>query len=144
MLNPNYIVGLVDGEGSFTAYIRNPDLNKQVKRRTLIEPRFYLKLQENDKTILYELKKFFCCGNVYFQKDKRKNHQNCYRYEVANRKDLNEIIIPFFSKYPLLVNSKKNDFIIFVKIMGKINQRIHLTKKGLVELYRMKQKMHKN
>ena len=61
MLNPNYIVGLVDGEGSFTVYIRNPDLKKKVKRRTKAEPRFYLKLIEKDKDILYELKNFFGC-----------------------------------------------------------------------------------
>jgi len=96
MLNPNYIIGLVDGEGSFTVYIRNPKDNKSVKRRVKAEPRFYLKLVEKDKKILYELKKFFSCGNVYFQKDKRKNHQDCYRYEVANRKDIRNVIIPFF------------------------------------------------
>ena len=27
---------------------------------------------EKDKKILYELKKFFGCGNVYFQKDKHR------------------------------------------------------------------------
>ena len=95
MLNPNYIVGLVDGEGSFTVYIRNPDLKKKVKRRTKAEPRFYLKLIEKDKDILYELKDFFGCGNVYFQVDKRKNHQNCYRYEVTNREDLEKLLSLF-------------------------------------------------
>ena len=94
-INPNYVVGLVDGEGSFTAYVKNPDSKREIKRRTKVEPRFYLKLIEKDKKILYELKKFFGCGAVYFQKDKRKNHQDCYRYEVANRDDLEKIIVPF-------------------------------------------------
>ena len=48
MLNFNYIVGLVDGEGSFTAYIKNPDSDKNVKRRVRAEPKFYLKLAERD------------------------------------------------------------------------------------------------
>ena len=95
-INPNYIVGLVDGEGSFTVYVKNPDSKKLVKRRTKVEPRFYLKLIEKDKEILYSLKKYFGCGNVYFQPDKRENHQDCYRFEVANRNDLEKIIIPFF------------------------------------------------
>ena len=110
MLNPNYIIGLVDGEGSFTVYIRNPDLKKSVKRRVKVEPRFYLKLIEKDRNILYELKNFFCCGNVYFQRDTRINRQNCYRYEVANRNDLEKIIIPFFKKYKLKLASKRKDF----------------------------------
>ena len=59
MLNFDYIVGLVDGEGSFTAYVRLPELKKEVERRAKAEPRFYLKLIEKDKEILYELKKFF-------------------------------------------------------------------------------------
>ena len=142
MLNSDYIIGLVDGEGSFTAYIHDPDLEKKRKRRAKAEPRFYLKLVEKDKDILYELKKFFGCGNVYFQKDKRRNHQNCYRYEVANRDKLEKIIIPFFEKHQLRLASKINDFKIFCKIMKEIGKGKHLTKSGLRNLYQLKQKMH--
>ena len=142
MLNPNYIVGLVDGEGSFTVYIRNPDLKKKAKRRTKIEPKFYLKLIEKDKDILYELKDFFSCGNVYFQVDKRKNHQNCYRYEVTNRNDLEKVIIHFFKKHQLKLVSRRKDFKIFCRIMKGIRQRKHFTKSGLRKLYFLKQKMH--
>ena len=46
MLNNDYVVGLVDGEGSFTVYVHNPRSTKIVKRRVRVEPRFYLKLQE--------------------------------------------------------------------------------------------------
>ena len=76
--NPDYIIGLVDGEGSFTVYVRHPE-KVSLTRRVQIEPKFYLKLIEKDKEILYGLQKFFGCGSVYFQKDNRPNHQNCYR-----------------------------------------------------------------
>ena len=142
MLSPNYIVGLVDGEGSFTVYIRNPDIEKKAKRRVMVEPRFYLKLIERDKEILYELKSFFNCGNVYFQRDTRKNHQNCYRYEVANRNDIVSVIIPFFKKHPLRFKSKQKDFKIFCDLLERIEKGEHLTKNGLRILYRMKAKMH--
>jgi hypothetical protein len=141
-LNPNYIVGLVDGEGSFTAYIRNPDIGGKAKRRAKAEPKFYLKLIEKDKNILYDLKKYFGCGNVYFQKDRRENHQNCYRYEVANRSDLEKIIIPFFQKYPVRLISKQKDFKVFCQIMEGIQKGRHLTKLGLKDLYQLKQEMH--
>jgi len=142
MLNPDYILGLVDGEGSFTVYVRNPNSKKLVIRRVKVEPRFYLKLNERDKDILYELKDFFHCGNVYFQKDTRKNHRNCYRYEVANRESLNEIIIPFFKKHRLKLSSKKKDFDIFCKMMIKIAKGEHLTESGLRNLYNLKKLMH--
>ena len=77
LLTPDYIVGLVDGEGSFTIYVRDPQSKKEVKRRVRVEPRFYLKLVEKDKEILYSLREYFKCGNVYYQPDKRDNHQNC-------------------------------------------------------------------
>ena len=113
MLHPNYILGLIDGEGSFTVYVRNPEEKKKVVRRVKVEPRFYVKLIERDKSVLYELQKFFGCGNVYFQGDKRKNHQDCYRYEVANREDLRKKVIPFFRKNQLRFPSKQKDFQIF-------------------------------
>ena len=58
MLDNNYIVGLVDGEGSFSVRIPN------AKRRAQIELTFSLKLRHHDKHILDELKQFFGFGNV--------------------------------------------------------------------------------
>ncbi|OGZ68463.1 MAG: hypothetical protein A3D44_00790 [Candidatus Staskawiczbacteria bacterium RIFCSPHIGHO2_02_FULL_42_22] len=141
-LSNDYVVGLVDGEGSFTAYVKNPALHNPLTRRVKVEPRFYIKLIEKDKHILYELKKYFGCGNVYFQKDTRINHQNCYRFEVTNREDLEKIIIPFFTQHKLQFNSKQKDFKLFCEIMKKIKMGEHLTDSGLLKIYNLKQKMH--
>lgn len=141
-LDANYIVGLVDGEGSFTAYVKDPDSKKLVQRRTKVEPRFFLKLQEKDKKILYELKEYFGCGNVYFQKDSRANHQNCYRFEVSNRNDLQNIIIPFFKSNSLRLRSKNGDFEIFCQILQLVLKKEHLKESGLRKIYNLKQKMH--
>jgi hypothetical protein len=141
-LSKDYIVGLVDGEGSFTAFVRDLDQSTERVRRTRIEPRFYVKLIEEDKEILYALKEFFGCGNVYFQKDSRENHKNCYRFEVFNRKELETIIIPFFKQNQLKFPSKRKDFEIFCALMEKIQQGDHLTDSGLKEIFALKQKMH--
>ena len=142
MLNSEYIVGLVDGEGSFTVYVRDPMSSKERKRRARVEPKFYLKLIEKDKVVLDELRKFFKCGNIYFQKDNRPNHQHCYRYEVTSRSDLAEIIIPFFQKHPLRLPSKQRDFKLFCKIYSLILQGQHLSAGGLSRIYALKQHMH--
>ena len=141
-ITPDYIVGLVDGEGSFTVYVRDPNSSKKVKRRVKVEPRFYLKLIERDKEILYKLKEYFGCGNVYYQPDKRVNHQNCYRYEVANRTDIEKIIIPFFKINRLKLLSKRTDFEIFCKLMRLINSGSHLTESGWQTIFDIKQTMH--
>ncbi len=140
-INPDYIIGLVDGEGSFTVYVRNPS-KVSLTRRVHIEPKFYLKLIEKDKKILYQLKDFFGCGSVYFQKDTRPNHQNCYRYEVYNRNDLKLVIIPFFKKHKLKFPSKKKDFDIFCKMFSMVDKGEHLKESGLKKLFKLKQRMH--
>ncbi len=141
-LTPEYIVGLVDGEGSFTIYVRDPLDTRPRKRRVTVEPRFYLKLTEEDKPILEELKKFFRCGNVYFQGDKRANHKDCYRYEVANQHDLATIIIPFFIKHQPRFPTKARDFRIFCVMMQIITQKEHLKPEGYRKLWELKQTMH--
>lgn len=140
-MNVQYVVGLVDGEGSFTVYIRKPNASQTV-RRVKAEPKFYIKLIEKDKHILDELQKFFGCGRVYFQKDSRPNHQHCYRYEVFRRDDLETVIIPFFRKYSLQFVSKRRDFELFCELVEGIRQNEHLTAHGLQKLYAIKQKMH--
>ena len=141
-LSKGYIVGLVDGEGSFTAFVRNLDQSTERIRRTRIEPRFYVKLVEEDKEILDGLKDFFGCGKVYFQKDTRKNHKNCYRFEVFNRKELAAVIVPFFQENPPQFPSKRRDFEIFCVIMEEIRKGKHLTDSGLREICALQRRMH--
>ncbi len=141
-LNPDYVVGLVDGEGSFTIYVRNPDVEKVAVRRVVVEPKFYIKLIERDKDILYALQDFFGAGSVYFQKDTRPNHQHCYRYEVFRWEELQTIIIPFFKQYKLKFASKRHDFEIFCLMMKLLQKGTHRTEKGLRELFKLKQRMH--
>jgi hypothetical protein len=141
-LDPAYVVGLVDGEGSFTIYVRDPDAEKKVARRVVVEPKFYIKLIERDKDILYALQDFFGCGSVYFQKDNRPNHQHCYRYEVFRWEELRTIIIPFFTQNKLKFASKRHDFEIFCAMMKLLAQGSHRTEKGLRELFKLKQRMH--
>ena len=119
MLNPEYVIGLVDGEGSF--YVR---LNTDVRRRNKVELKFSVKIRYQDKEILEELKQFFDCGMIYFQKDNRPNHTDCFRFEVNNKKDIIEEIIPFFEKNSPKIQSRKRDFEIFRNIALLSQQKV--------------------
>ena len=133
MLDNNYIVGLVDGEGSF-----NVRINTHKRRRAKVELKFSLKLRHNDKEILDELQQFFGCGNVYIQRDKRERHALCYRYEVQNRKEIIEKIIPFFIENPPRIQSRKRDFALFKEI-------VHLAQQeplNIEKLTALKSQMH--
>ena len=110
MLDKEYVLGLVDGEGSFNVRINDNE------RRAKIELKFSLKLRHQDKEILSELKNFFECGNIYIQRDKRENHSLCYRFEVQKKKDIIEKIIPFFEKNSPKIQSRRKDFDLFKQI----------------------------
>ena len=132
MLEKEYVLGLVDGEGSF-----NVRVNRQ-RRRARVELKFSLKLRHQDKEVLDELQKFFGCGKVYIQRDKRANHSLCYRFEVQNKKEIIEKVIPFFEQNPPKIQSRKRDFELFKQIA-------ELSKNDSVDLEKiekLKEQMH--
>lgn len=132
MLSEDYIIGLVDGEGSFSVRIPN------AKRRAKVELTFSLKLRHQDKAILDELKQFFGCGNVYIQNDKRENHSLCYRFEVHNKKEIIGKIIPFFEKNSPKIASRKRDFELFKQI-AELSEKDN---PNIAEIQILKEQMH--
>jgi hypothetical protein len=54
-------------------------------------------------------------------------------YSVQSIKDLNNIIIPHFKKYPLLTQ-KRADFELFKQIIELMNHQEHLNKDGLQKI----------
>jgi hypothetical protein len=67
-------------------------------------------------------------GNVTVQKSK-----NSAFYFVSSIKDLNDIIIPHFDKYPL-ITQKRADFILFKSAIELMNKKDHLTHEGLMKI----------
>lgn len=143
MLSADYIVGLTDGEGSFTAFVR--PFRKGLTRYPRVECHYYIKLREDELPLLKEVKEFFGCGSVYFQKERRSNHRNCYRFEISNHQKIAEVIIPFFQKHPLHSAGRKKDFDLFCKIFKIVFERNgrHLAEKEFERIKRLKLQMHK-
>jgi hypothetical protein len=137
MLTADYVLGLVDGEGSFAVHF-----NKSQRRRAKVEPRFCLKLRAEDRILLDELRDFFGCGQVYIQRDHRPNHSLCYRFEVSNRQELFEKIIPFFEQNPPRSPSKQRDFGFFRQVVILVRQDAHLTDAGLESMRQLAAQMH--
>ena len=140
MLTADYIVGLTDGEGSFTAYIRPPS-TKHGSKNYRIECHYYIKLRDDNKHLIQKVKDFFGVGRVSFQNDSRLNPHNCYRYETTNLKEISEVIIPFFDHYQLQ-GDKIRDFKLFKKIVYAVLRKKHHTEEGLLQIRKCKQSMH--
>ena len=132
MIDANYVLGIVDGEGSF--HVRVNDIGRRAK----VELKFSLKLRHQDKETLEELQKFFDCGKVYIQRDKRANHSLCYRFEVQNKKEIIEKIVPFFEQNLPKIQSRKRDFELFKQI-AELLQKDSV---DLEKIEKLKEQMH--
>lgn len=140
MINADYIVGLTDGEGCFYINVRPPD-KRYLGSKAVVETHFYIKLRADDYPLLKEVKNFFRCGAVYFQKEKRKNHSACYRFEINSQKDIQEVLIPFFDKHPLK-SKKMENFLILRKIASIIKEDNWKNYGSLRKIQKLKSQMN--
>ncbi|MFH1473045.1 MAG: LAGLIDADG family homing endonuclease [bacterium] len=139
MVSNEYVVRLTDGEGCFHVNMNSMPAYRSGVR---VQMHFHIKMQEQDRPLLEKVKNTLQCGKVYFQKEVRANHCQCYRYTVYSQQDISNRIIPFFLKYPLQSVSKKKSFKTFCGIARLIEKRAHLTKKGIEKIKLLKSQMN--
>ena len=132
-----WIVGFVDGEGSFLVNIfKSP----RTKMGWQVFPEFNVSQSKKDVNLLRELKKFFGCGHIYIHRmraKKEKRWDTLYKYCVRARKDLKEKIIPFFQEHPSRSLVKRRDFKKFVKVINLMDEGKHLKVTGMRRIAKM-------
>ena len=134
-LSADYLVGLTDGEGCFYLNLRSPRAPQSTQLS--VELHFYLKLRSDHLKLLEKVKESFGCGAIYRQKEKRQNHSECYRFEINSQRDIHEVLLPFFEKYPLQ-GPKKKDYLVFKQVAEMMKKREHLTEVGLKKIRKLK------
>lgn len=102
-LNPMWVTGITDGEGSFSAYILKGT------NRPKIALTFKVDQKEDSAGILYDLARYFNCGKVV------SDNRGFKSFKVTKLTDIVNIIIPHFNQYSL-VTSKQLNFLGFKKI----------------------------
>jgi len=122
-LDGNFISGLTQADGSF-----NINFRKGKKVKLWIGPRFSITQQKKDIFLLECIKEYFSTGFIV-----KNRKDSTIVYEVNNLKDLVNIIIPHFYKYPLR-SDKNNSFIIFSHITKKVYNKEHY---NIEELYKI-------
>ncbi len=134
MLNPDYIVGFVDGEGCFSI-----SLNKNNNRIPEVRHMFEIELREDDEPILREIQKVLDCGRIYRLEYERYVKWRPYvKLKVSNFKDISTKIIPFFEKYPPQAK-KRFQFERFCQVAELIKTKKHLTIEGIEQIKALKQ-----
>lgn len=129
-LNPYWVAGFVDAEGCFfvkSLYNKNNEL------------RFVLGCQitqhSRDSLLMHKICSFFNCGRVEVS---RMIYDN---YIVTKLLDINKIIIPFFTNFPIL-GSKRKDFEGWAEVAKLMTSKAHHTKDGCDKILKIKLQMN--
>ena len=134
----NYLVGFVDGEGTFHIGIH--------KRNSLttgwqVYYEFHVSQNYDKVSILKDIKKTLGCG--YIKPNHRNSNDKTYVLVVRNKKDLLGKVIPFFKKYPFR-SPKQKEFEKFVKVVKIVEKKGHLNRKGLLKIAKIAYSMYGN
>ena len=123
-LDAQWITGFVDGEGCFHVGINK---HSEMTAGFQVLPEFTVVQHKRDIQLLHSLKDMFHCGVV------RTNHGDRMAYRVRDKKQLLEIIVPFFIKYPLQ-SKKRMDFEKFHQVLLLMEVGDHLTLEGITRI----------
>ena len=140
VLSADYIVGLTDGEGSFTVFL-NPPRKEHGSIHYRVLCRYYIKMREDELPLLEKVQKFWRCGKIYFQKEYRENQRDNYRFEIFSYELLKQTVVPFFKRHPL-ESKRVKDFELFCQILDLALAKAHHNKKGLHKIAKLKAQMH--
>ena len=131
-LNPWTITGYVEAEGNFliSVYKYSHRISRSIS--------FNIRIHSEDIIFLTVIRNYFNCGTI--SSIDKNGHVNLTIKRIA---DINNIIIPFFTKYPLR-GTKHLDYLLFVEAADIFSKNEHLTEKGTARLLELKNQMNTN
>lgn len=131
-LDPFFITGFTDAEGSFILSVRSSD---RYTSKWKVQYAFSIGLHEKDIGILEKIQFTLGVGKIYTR------GKEGIQYIVESQKDL-AVVIDHFNKYPLHTK-KQIDFKLFKLALVCIKNKEHLTLEGLKKLVAIKASMNK-
>lgn len=132
--DPQWFAGFASAEGCFTLSIYKAPSYKLGKTCQLT---FIVTQHIRDKLLIKYLINYLDCGIF----NERKGVAAC-DFKVRSIADLNQKIIPFFDKYPIM-GVKAQAYADFCRAGNLIDKKSHLTKEGLDEILEIKKVINK-
>lgn len=133
ILDPQWIVGFIDGEGCFYVGIYK---NNTIKLGYQVTLEFSITQHIRDTALIKKFIEFFKCG--YLAPDTLTK----YQYRIRDLNHHENYLFPLLDKYPLK-SMKENDYEDFKKVHALMKKQIHLTENGLEEIRLIKAGMNK-
>jgi hypothetical protein len=131
-LDPYFITGLTESEGSFSVFLHKDD---KAKFKRNVGLRYKITMLENELELLKMVKSFFDCGVL--SQDKK----GVISYGIQDFASIKSKVLPHFLRYPLR-GTKYLDFLSFKEAFDIINSKEHLLEKGLLKLDIIKKSMN--
>ena len=138
-MDGQYIAGFVDGEGSFhIAFQERMDL----KFGWQAIPEFHVSQNFPSRNVLEGIRETFRCGYIKAN-DAAGKRDKTLVYVVRDRSDLLKKVIPFFERYPLQ-SEKRKDFEAFRQIVQMMERNEHLNIEGFEKIVQLAFSMNAN
>ena len=131
-LNPWFITGFTDGDGSFSVSIAKKKSGTGWK----IQPLLTIGLDPKDLDLLVQIKAYFKVGKIYT------SSRGIVYYTVGSTKDIIKYILPHFDKYNL-VTLKIKDYLVFKNIVLLIEKGEHKSLSGLLKIFSLRAILNK-
>ena len=138
VLDPWYVVGLVEGEGCFCITISK---HKTKKLRFDARLMFEIEMIIDDEPLLQKVKDHFSSGQIFILNYRRYSWRPHVKYAVKSYQDICQNVIPFFEQYPLQ-GKKAKDFQLFCQAADLFKTKQHLTQEGLDRLRSIQSQMN--
>lgn len=134
ILHPAWIVGFIDGEGTFHIGINK---NKTMKLGYQVILEFVITQHKKDYHLMVKIKDFFNCGYLI------KDGPDKYQYRIRALDQLSNNLYPLLDQYPLQT-IKGLDAKAFREVHKLMLNNEHLTEKGLIKIREIKSSMNRS
>jgi hypothetical protein len=137
VLDPNWVVGFVDGEGCFSVSVhRSSTMHRHGGWQ--LQPAFHIYQHGDSLSILESMIPFFGCGRVR----PKGPGSSVWTYAVEGLRDLELWVLPFFDQHPPRI--KRHAFEAFSDIVRSMRKKEHLSPSGFERLARVAYGMNAN
>ena len=134
IINPWWLTGFSDAESSFKISIYK---NKEYACGWQVQAHFCIELHIKDLPLLVNIKNYLGVGTIC-----TRGNRLTAIYTVSSLEELTNVIIPHFTKYPLLTQ-KSADFLLFQKAVEIMVKKEHRTLEGVSKILNIRASMNK-
>ncbi len=133
-LNPNYVSGFIDGEGSFSISIGK---HRTLKRGLEVRPEFEIELRKDDQEILERLLITIGSGRIYDCSYDRYGWYPHVKYKITSIWEMKKYLFPFLDRHPLQAKKAKS-YQIFREIVLMVCDKKHLDDRGFNKIVKLR------